>query len=72
MDSPMTVPHIAPLPHQPVSPNFNHQAPPDANPHMNPSPAGGQVFPDQKWLGQNLARERGIEKRERAERLANS
>lgn len=56
---------------EPVSPNFNHKSPPDANPHLNPSPAGGQVHPDPRFLGDHMARDRGLERRERDERLRN-
>jgi hypothetical protein len=54
---------------EPVSPFFNHQPPPDANPHKNPGPHGGEVKGDDRFLADNMARERGIERRERDKRF---
>jgi hypothetical protein len=69
----MTFPHIPPLPHQPVSPNFNHEPPPDANPHHVKTPAGGQVTTaDPKFLGEAMSRERRIKQVERERALRNS
>jgi hypothetical protein len=53
------------------TPNFNDQAPPNANPHNNPSPHGGEVKGDDRFLADRMSRDRGIERRERAERLRN-
>jgi hypothetical protein len=52
------------------SPYFNNNPPPNPAPHRAPTPHGGQVQGDEKFLGNNLSRERGIERRERAKRLA--